>query len=151
MKIEVNTPDEYILNVPEERREVFKKLRQTIISNLPKGFNEEMNYNMIGYVVPKSTYPKGYHCNTNLPLPFINIANQKNYIALYHMGMYAKPELIQWFQDEYSKQAKYKLDMGKSCVRFKRIDDIPFDLIAELMTKMTVDDWIELYEKQLSR
>jgi hypothetical protein len=110
------------------------------------GFEERMSYGMIGYVVPKSLYPAGYHCDPKLPLPFVNIASQKNFIALYHMGIYTNPELLQWFQSEYAQQCKYKLDMGKSCVRFKRMDDIPFDLIAELMGKMTPEDWINRYE-----
>ncbi len=146
MKYIANSPEEYINQLPEERQDSFNKLRNTIIKHLPLGFEERMSYGMIGYVVPKSLYPAGYHCDPKLPLPFVNIASQKNFIALYHMGIYTDPELLQWFQSEYAQQCKYKLDMGKSCVRFKRMDDIPFDLIAELMEKMTPEDWINRYE-----
>jgi len=101
---------------------------------------------MIGYVVPHAIYPKGYHCSPHLPLPFVSIAAQKNFIALYHMGIYAQPELLNWFVQEYPKHVSAKLDMGKSCIRFKKIDNIPFQLIAELMKKMSVQDWINCYE-----
>lgn len=146
MKYIANSPEEYIHQLPDERQDSFNKLRNTIVKHLPLGFEERMSYGMIGYVVPKSLYPAGYHCDPKLPLPFVNIASQKNFIALYHMGIYTDPELLQWFQTEYAQQCKYKLDMGKSCVRFKRMDDIPFDLIAELMGKMTPEDWINRYE-----
>jgi uncharacterized protein YdhG (YjbR/CyaY superfamily) len=146
MKYIANSPEEYINQLPEERQDSFNKLRNTIIKHLPLGFEERMSYGMIGYVVPKSLYPAGYHCDPKLPLPFVNIASQKNFIALYHMGIYTDPELLQWFQSKYAQQCKYKLDMGKSCVRFKKMDDIPFDLIAELMEKMTPEDWINRYE-----
>ena len=146
MKYIANSPEEYINQLPDERKDSFNKLRNTIVKHLPLGFEERMSYGMIGYVVPKSLYPAGYHCDPKLPLPFVNIASQKNFIALYHMGIYTDPELLQWFQSEYAQQCKYKLDMGKSCVRFKKMDDIPFDLIAELMEKMTPEDWINRYE-----
>lgn len=151
MQTPANNPEEYISKIPEDRIPYFKKLRQTIISNIPKEFEEQMNYGMIGYVVPKSTYPAGYHCDTNLPLPFVNIASQKNFIAVYHMGIYANPELLDWFVKEYPKHCKRKLDMGKSCIRFKKAEEIPFELIAELMQKMTVENWIDLYEQNIKR
>ena len=151
MKIPAKNPEEYISKVPEDRRLYFKKLRQTILSNIPRGFEEQMNYGMIGYVVPKEIYPSGYHCDSSLPLPFVNIASQKNFIALYHMGIYAEPELLDWFVREYPKYCKRKLDMGKSCIRFKKAEEIPFELIAELMKKITVENWIELYEKNIKR
>lgn len=146
MKIEAANPDEYIEKSPADRREALQKLRRTVKENLPAGFEETMNYGMIGYVVPHEIYPAGYHCSPELPLPFANIANQKNFIGLYHMGIYADPDLLAWWTTEYPKHAKYKLDMGKSCIRFKRTTDIPYDLIAELMRKMTVEDWVRLYE-----
>ena len=146
MQYKADSPDDYISQIPEERKEAIKKLRKVIQDNLPKGFEEGMNYNMIGYYVPHSVYPNGYHCDTSLPLPFMNIASQKNFIAVYHMGMYAKKELLDWFTTEYPKHCKYKLDMGKSCVRFKKIEDIPYDLIGELTTKMTSEEWIRVYE-----
>jgi hypothetical protein len=149
MQIPAKDPKEYISKVPEDRKPYFKKLRQTILNNMTKGFEEQMNYGMIGYVVPKSIYPAGYHCDTSLPLPFVNIASQKNFIALYHMGIYANPKIHDWFVAEYPKHCKYKLDMGKSCVRFKKMEDIPFDLIAELMQKYTGVEWVKLYEKNI--
>ena len=151
MQIKAKNPEEYIAQIPEERIPYFKKLRQIILDNIPEGFEEQMSYGMIGYIVPKSIYPNGYHCDTTLPLPFANIASQKNFIALYHMGIYAKPELLEWFVSEYPRHCKRKLDMGKSCVRFKKAEEIPFELIAELMQKMTVNDWISLYEKNIKR
>ena len=146
MTSEANSPTEYLANVPAERQEYMNRLRQVILDNLPAGFEETMSYGMIGYVVPHTKYPAGYHCNTKLPLPFISIASQKNFVALYHMGIYASPELMDWFTTEYPKHCKRKLDMGKSCIRFKKAEEIPFELIGELVGKMTADEWIELYE-----
>ncbi|MDF0707789.1 DUF1801 domain-containing protein [Flagellimonas okinawensis] len=146
MTIDAKTPDEYIEKLPDERKTVVSKLRETIKNALPDGFKECINYKMIGFVVPHSLYPDGYHCDQKLPLPFINIASQKNFIALYHMGIYADQKLYDWFVNEYPKHMTTKLDMGKSCIRFKNMNKIPFDLIAELCQKMTPQDWIELYE-----
>ncbi|MDN3691498.1 DUF1801 domain-containing protein [Chryseobacterium tructae] len=151
MQILSTSVEDYISKIPEERRESFKKLFDAIKINLPKGFEEATNYGMIGWVVPLKTYPAGYHCAPNTPLPFINLASQKNFIALYHMGLYSRPELLDWFVAEYPKYSKRKLDMGKSCVRFKKTEDIPFELIAELSGKMTVEDWIGIYESQYKR
>ena len=151
MQYSATSPEDYIKQLPEERQAPMQKLRETIISNLPEGFNEEISYGMIGYVVPKSIYPAGYHCDTKLPLPFLSIASQKNFIAFYHMGMYANPELLEWFVSEYPKHVKTKLDMGKSCVRFKKPQQIPFALLGELANKMSPQDWIELYEKNYKR
>lgn len=151
MRIEASNPEEYISKLPDERKEVINKLRETINKNLPKGFTEEMSYGMIGYVVSHSLYPAGYHCDPKLPLPFISIASQKNFVAFYHMGLYGDEKLSKWFTDEYSKHSKYKLDMGKSCIRFKRMDDIPYDLLADLVQKMSADQWIKLYEENLKR
>ena len=151
MTINAKTPDEYISKLPEERKEAFSKLRETIKTNLSTGFEECINYKMIGYVVPHSVYPKGYHCDPKLPLPFINIASQKNYVALYHSGIYANKDLYDWFVEEYAKHVPTKLDMGKSCIRFKKMENIPFGLIAKLCQKMTVKDWILLYERTIKR
>ncbi len=151
MKIEANTPDEYIAQLPEDRQQAVSKLREIFCRNLPEGFQETISYGMIGFVVPHSVYPAGYHCDTKLPLPFINIASQKNFIALYHMGIYANKNLLDWFVAEYPKHCATKLDMGKSCIRLKKIDQIPYDLLEELATKMTVSDWIGLYEQQIKR
>lgn len=139
MKIVANSPEEYIDQLPDDRKQAMTKLRQTILDNLPKGFEETMSYGMIGYVVPHSIYPDGYHCNPKLPLPFINIASQKNFIALYHSGIYADNKLLEWFKNEYPKHCKSKLDMGKSCIRFKKVEQIPFDLIAQLTKKMSCE------------
>lgn len=146
MQIKANTPEEYIAQLPKERQEVIQKLRKTILENLPEGFEETMNYGMIGYVVPHSIYPAGYHCTPELPLPFMNIASQKNFISFYHAGIYADSEIAEWFKAEYAKVITTKPDMGKSCVRFKKIDKIPYDLISELVRKITVQQWIKLYE-----
>lgn len=151
MQIQANSPEHYISQLPEERQSPVNKLRAIINDNLPKGFEKCISYGMIGYVVSHSLYPAGYHCDPKLPLPFINLASQKNYIALYHMGIYANSELLNWFTTEYPKHCKYKIDMGKSCIRFKRTDDIPYRLIGELCSKMTPKEWIELYESNLKK
>jgi hypothetical protein len=137
---------DYLTELPEDKSPYFIKLRDTILKNIPKGFEEGISYGMIGYVVPHSLYPDGYHCDPKLPLPFVSIASQKNFIALHHMGIYANPKLLEWFIAEYPKHCKTKLDMGKGCIRFKKADQIPYDLIAELMQKTTVEDWIKLYQ-----
>jgi hypothetical protein len=137
---------EYLVNLPEERQNAFNALRDVILKQLPQGFEECINYGMIGYVVPHSIYPAGYHCDPKLPLPFMNLANQKNFIAFYHMGIYGNVELMSWFVNEFPNYSKAKLDMGKSCIRFKKMDDIPFELIGELVKKMTAEDWINQYE-----
>ncbi|MBT3251722.1 MAG: DUF1801 domain-containing protein [Candidatus Marinimicrobia bacterium] len=151
MQIKAKTVNEYLEKIPEERTRYFEELRKVILSNIPDGFVEQINYGMIGYVVPHSIYPDGYHCDPQLPLPFVNIASQKHFIGFYHMGIYADPKLYDWFVNEYPKHNKYKLDMGKSCVRFKKIDQIPYQLIGDLMQKMTVDDWIKLYEQNYKK
>ncbi|WP_456867866.1 DUF1801 domain-containing protein [Galbibacter sp. BG1] len=151
MKLDVDTVQEYLKAVPADRKEAFEKLRNVILKNLPKGLEETMSYGMIGYVVPHAIYPSGYHCNPNLPLPFINIASQKNHIALYHSGIYADKNIYNWFVKEYPKHTNIKLDMGKSCVRFKKFEQIPFELISELMKKMNVEEWISLYEKNFKK
>ncbi|KFF23102.1 DUF1801 domain-containing protein [Chryseobacterium sp. JM1] len=151
MQIPADSVSDYISKIPEERQEAFKKLFDTVNGNLPKGFQEGVSYGMIGWNVPLETYPAGYHCTPDSPLPFMGLASQKNFIAFYHMGMYANPELLDWFVAEYPKHSKRKLDMGKSCVRFKKPEDIPFELIAEVSKKMTVEDWISIYESQLKK
>ena len=151
MTSQATTPEQYIAELPEDRVEAIKKLRKTINDNLPKGFKEEMTYGMIGYVVPHEIYPPGYHCTPHLPLPFMSFASQKNSINFYHMGIYANPELLNWFTSEYPKYSKTKLDMGKSCMRFKKPDQIPFELIGELVKKVSVEDWISTYEKAFKK
>lgn len=151
MKIKAKNVEEYIQNAPEERRKALICLREEILTNLPDGFQEEMNYGMPSYVVPHTIYPDGYHCDPEKPLPFMSLASQKNFIALYHMGIYADEKLLKWFQEEYKKVVSTKLDMGKSCIRFKNVNTIPFELIGELASKITVKDWINSYEKQIKR
>ncbi len=151
MQYKANSPEEYINQLPEDRQAPIKKLREIIKKNLPKGFEETISYGMIGYVVPHSIYPDGYHCTPELPLPFMNIASQKNFIAVYSSSVYATTELNDWFVNQYPKHCKRKLDMGKSCIRFKYIDDIPYDLIGELASKMTVEEWIAIYEKNIKK
>ena len=146
MQYKATSPEDYINQVPEERQETLKKLRKTIKENLPKGFEEGIQYGMIGYYVPHSIYPDGYHCKPEEPLPFMSFASQKNSVNLYHSGIYAVPEIHDWFVNEYPKHCKRKLDMGKSCIRFKKLEEIPFELIGELCTKLSVKNWIEIYE-----
>ncbi len=151
MQSKASTVSEYLEELPEERKEAFITLRNVILENIWEGFEEMMSYWMIGYVVPHSRYPEGYHCTPEFPLPFINIGNQKNFIALYNCWMYADNDIYNWFVDEYPKHCKYKLDMWKSCVRFKKLDDIPYGLIWELVSKISVEKRIETYEKAIKR
>ena len=147
MQSKATTVEEYLSELSEDRKTPMLKLREAIKNNLPQGFEEVISYGMLGYVVPHSIYPAGYHCTPKLPLPFINLASQKNTISLYHMGIYCDKNLLDWFVAEYSKHAKSKIDMGKGCFRFKKMDDIPYDLIGELATKIPVQDWITFYEQ----
>lgn len=143
----IDTPKQYIDQLPDDRKQAMSKLRKTILEAIPEGFEEIINYSMISYVVPHSLFPEGYHCDPKLPLPFMSIASQKNFIAVYHMGIYADNKLLDWFTNEYTKHSKTKLDMGKSCIRFKKIDQLPYELIGALSSKMSVDDWIKTYKK----
>ncbi|RIV73159.1 DUF1801 domain-containing protein [Flagellimonas aequoris] len=151
MTIDAKTPEEYISKVPEDRKEVTSKLRETVKTNLPEGFEECITYGMIGYVVPHSLYPNGYHCDPKQPLPFTCIASQKNFVALYHSGIYADKELHDWFVSEYPNYVATKLDMGKSCIRFKNMKTIPYPLIGELCRKMSPQDWINIYEQNIKK
>lgn len=151
MQSKATTPDQYIAELPEDRKEIMQKLRETVKKNLPKGFEETMQYGMLGYVVPHSIYPDGYHCNPKDALPFMALASQKNHIGFYHMGIYSDPDLMKWFTEEYPKHASNKLDMGKSCIRFKNPKNIPFELLGELTTKISVDEWIAKYESVIKR
>mgnify|MGYP006321940411 FL=1 len=147
MKAQGKTVEEILLNLPEDRLEPFNKLHDVIVKNLPKGFEPAISYGGLGYVMPHMLYPAAYHCKPEESLPFASIASLKVFINFYHMGVYADPSLLKWFVSEYPKHSKQKLDMGKSCVRFKKMDEIPYKLIAELMKKMSVKEWIEIYEK----
>ncbi len=151
MKAIGKTVNEILTSVPADRAEAFNKLHDVILKNLPKGFEAAISYGGLGYVVPHSIYPSGYHCKPSEPLPFAAIASQKNTINFYHMGIYADPELLNWFVAEYPKHTKQKLDMGKSCIRFKKFDDIPYKLIGDLMKKMSVKMWISMYESAFKK
>ncbi len=151
MQSQATSPEAYIAQLPEDRKEAILKLRATILDNLPQGFVEEMSYGNIGYVVPHSPYPKGYHCNPKLPLPYIGIASQKNYISLYHFAIYADEQLTDWFRNEYPKHSQTKLDMGKGCIRFKKTTDIPYPLIGELIAMISAEDLIAIYETHIKR
>lgn len=151
MQSKAPTVDAYISEIPEDRQQAMNELRKVIKKNLPKGFQECMNYGMIGWVVPHSKYPAGYHCNPKDPLPFMGLASQKNSINFYHMGIYSDPKLLKWFTEAHAKASPKKLDMGKSCVRYKKPEDIPFKLIGELVSKISPDEWIAAYEKMLKR
>ncbi len=149
MQTKAKTVNDYLNEIPEERKTAFLKLRESILNAIPKGFEEQISYGMLGYVVPHSIYPNGYHCAPKLPLPFISIGSQKDFIVMHHLGIYANPKLLEWFTAEYPKHANHKLDMGKGCIRFKKMDQIPFELIAELAGKISVEEWIECYETQI--
>lgn len=151
MKANGKTVNEILTNVQTDRIEPFNKLHEVIVKNLPKGFEAAISYGGLGYVVPHTLYPDGYHCKPSEPLPFAGIASQKNSINFYHMGIYSDPKLLDWFVKEYPKNTNQKLDMGKSCIRFKKLDDIPFKLIGELMKKMSVNEWINIYETTLKK
>lgn len=151
MQSKAATPEQYMAELPDERKEAMAKLRTVLKMNLPKELEEKMNYGMLNFVVPHSVYPAGYHCNPKDPLPFLSVASQKNFIALYHMGLYMMPDQLEWFQQEFPKHSKKKLDMGKSCIRFKKEEDIPYDLIAALAKRISVKEWIAQYEKALKK
>ena len=145
------TPKEYLNGLDKERKQVISKLRSVINNNLPNGFEEGMGYGMISYHIPHTVYPDGYHCDPKTPLPFMNLASQKNFVAIYHMGIYANPKMLNWFTTEYPKHCSRKLDMGKSCIRFKKMNDIPYKLIAELTSKMSAQEWIDVYEANIKK
>lgn len=150
MQSKAKTVADYIDSLPSDRKKIIIEIRKTILKNLPKGFQEEMNYGnygMIGYVVPHKLYAEGYHCDPKMPLPFINVASQKSHIAVYHMGLYSSGTLLDWFQDEWKEYSSKKLNMGKACIRFKKPEDVPLDLIGELVSRLTPQQWIDIYEK----
>ncbi len=151
MHYEAKNIADYISQLPQDRQAPVEKIRKIFQKNLPKGFEEGILYKMIGFYVPHSLYPDGYHCNPKDPLPFVNIASQKNFVAVYHSGIYAKKELYNWFVTEYPKHCKSKLDMGKSCIRFKKMEDIPYKLLEELAGKMTPQEWIDIYEAAIKK
>lgn len=149
MKIIANSVQEYFQNIPDERKDTMNRLREIINNNIPNEFKEVLNYGMPSWVIPHSIYPSGYHTSPDLPLPFMSLASQKHFIGLYHMGIYADLELLKWWQTEYRQSAKRKLDMGKSCIRLKYLDDIPFELIGILCKKISANEWITIYENSI--
>ena len=142
---------DYTNSLASDRKKTITQLINVIEQNIPKGFEKVMNYGMPSFVIPHSIYPNGYHCDTTLPLPFIGVSNQKSSISLHHMGLYANPELLNWFKSEYPKHSNTKLDMGKSCIRFKKFNEIPYELIGILSNKMTVKNWINIYEQNIKK
>lgn len=146
-----NIAERIIAQVDEDRRPYFEQLHQTIVNHLPEGFEVGLSYGALGYVVPHSMYPGGYHCKPEEPLPFVSIAAQKNSINLYHMGIYADKDLLNWFTEAYPLYSRRKLDMGKSCIRFKHYKEIPYELIGLLMEKMNPTEWIALYESKFRK
>ncbi|MBK8303418.1 MAG: DUF1801 domain-containing protein [Chloracidobacterium sp.] len=151
MQYDAKTPDEYIAGLPEDRKLALTALRKVINENLPDGFKETMGYGHMGWVVPHKTYPAGYHCDPSQPLPFMGIASQKkSYRPLFDVPLWPC-KTIEWFRQEWPKHSKKKLNMGKSCIRFTKLEDIPLDLIGELASKVTPQQWIEIYEKALKR
>ncbi|MBT8190134.1 MAG: DUF1801 domain-containing protein [Bacteroidia bacterium] len=151
MNAKEKTVKDILTSLPADKSEPFIKLHDIIVENLPEGFIPAISYGGLGYVVPHTLYPDGYHCKPSEPLPFAGIASRKNSINFYHMGIYSDPKLLEWFVTEYPKHNKRKLDMGKSCVRFKKLDEIPYELIGELMRKMSVNEWINIYETNLKK
>lgn len=149
MQYDAESVEDYIQQLPEDRKEPIERLRKVILDNLPEGFEETILYGMIGYVVPHSIYPEGYHVYPKLPLSFIGLASQKNNISLYHSGVYMFPEVLEWFEEQYPTYVKTKLDMGKSCIRFKNMQTIPYQLVGQLCEKITVAQYVSKYEENL--
>ena len=151
MQSKAESPEAYIEGLPEDRQAVITAMRDTVKRNIPSGFEEIMSNGHFGWVVPHHVYPPGYHCDPKAPLPFLSIASQKNHIAFYHMGIYSDPLLLAWFQSEWPKHTDRKLDMGKSCIRYKKPEHVTVSLLGELASKMTAADWIDVYEASLKR
>lgn len=146
-----NAVDDYLDALPAERQPAMRALRAGIKAALPSGFEECISYRMIAWVLPHRIYPAGYHCDPKQPLPFMSLASTKASINLHHLGLYADPALLGWFQAEHAKASSRKLDMGQSCIRYKKAEDIPLALIEQLAARMSPADWIRLYEAQLKR
>ncbi len=139
------TVKEYLAELPEDRRAAIEAVRKVIRKNLDKGYAEGMQYGMIGYSVPHKIYPAGYHCDPKQPLPFAGLASQKNHMAVYLMCVYGHPENEAWFRKAWAKTGK-KLDMGKSCIRFKKLEDLPLEVIGEAIARVPVKEFIAYYE-----
>jgi hypothetical protein len=145
MKSSAATVEEYLQGLPADRRTAISAVRQVILANLPKGYVECMSYGMIGYVVPHRLYSAGYHCDPRLPLPYANLGSQKNHMALHVMIIYGDPATEQWFRKAWQAAGK-KLDMGKCCVRFKKLEDVPLDVIGQVIARVPVKDYIARVE-----
>lgn len=145
MQSKATTVEQYLAELPDDRRAAISAVRKVILKNLNKGYEEGMQYGMIGYYVPHSLYPAGYHCDPRQPLGFAGLASQKNYMSLYMMPVYGDGATETTFRNEWAKTGK-KLDMGKCCIRFKKVEDLALDLIAETIRRTPVKKWIEHYE-----
>ncbi|MFA9400179.1 MAG: DUF1801 domain-containing protein [Acidobacteriota bacterium] len=146
MQSEAETPQEYLESLPEGRREAIAEVRQTILDNLPEGYEEAMQYGMLSYVIPLERYPETYN---RQPLGYVSLASQKNYMSLYLMGIYGEVDGRNWFEAEAEKRGA-KLDIGKACVRFRRLEDLPLDLVGEAVARIGVEDFIDKYERSRS-
>jgi hypothetical protein len=145
MNRDAATVTEYLAGLPEDRRRALEAVRKVIRKNLPKGYQEGMQYGMIGYFVPHSVYPAGYHCDPRQPLPFAGLASQKNHMSLYLCSAYASPEHESWFRKAWTADGR-KLDMGKACVRFKKLEDVPLEVVGEAVRRMPVKEFVRIYE-----
>jgi hypothetical protein len=146
MKSKAATVKEYLAQLPEDRRQAIEAVRKVILKNLPKGYEEVVQYGMLGYVVPLKAFPGGYLNRKNEPLPYICLGSQKNYMSLYMMSVYGNTQSAEWFRKAYKESGK-RLDMGKSCVRFRKLDDLPLDVIAKAIALIPMKKWIEIAEE----
>ena len=150
MQSKAKTVAQYLAELPADRRVELSKVRGVIRRRLPKGFSEQMYYGMIGYVVPHRLYPAGYHCDPKQPLPFASLASQKNYMAIYLMTVYQNREMERWLRDQFQARGK-KLDMGKSCIRFKKLEDLPLDVVGEAIARVPMAEYVRRYEAARGR
>lgn len=148
MTSKAKTVKEYLASLPEDRRAAIAAVREVILNHLPKGYEEGMQYGMIGYYVPHSVFPAGYHCDPKQPLPFASLAAQKNHMALYLMCIYGDAKLRRWFESACEGSGK-KLDMGQCCVRFKKLEDLPLDVVGKTIARVPVADYVARYEQTL--
>jgi hypothetical protein len=145
MTSKAKTVKEYLVELPEERRTAIQAVRQVILKNLDKGYEEGMQYGMIGYYVPHKVYPPGYHCDPKQPLPFAGLGSQKNHMAVYLMCIYGSRQHEEWFRKEWAKTGK-KLDMGKSCIRFRKLEDLALEVIGEAVARVPAKKYVAYYE-----
>lgn len=150
MRTKATTVTEYVRELPPDRRELLQAVREVILANLPKGYEECMQCGMIGYVVPHSLYPAGYPCDPKLPLPYAALASQRQHVSLHLMTVYGDAATAQWFRQAV-KAAGKRLDMGKCCVRFKRLADVPLDVIGQVIARVPPDKYIARFEAMLGR